>query len=61
MYFCSCWKIPKVVLVFFQAKYHFCGMDHQKSKFLLILAPFLSEAVEKNPETNREMFGLGFL
>ena len=25
---------------------HFCGMDHQKSKFLLILAPFLSEAVE---------------
>ena len=25
---------------------HFCGMDHQKSNFLLILAPFLSEAVE---------------
>ena len=24
----------------------FCGMDHQKSNFLLILAPFLSEAVE---------------
>ena len=25
---------------------HFCGMDHQKSNFLLILAPLLSEAVE---------------
>ena len=25
---------------------HFCGMDHQKPKFLLILEPFLSEAVE---------------
>ena len=25
---------------------HFGGIDHQKSKFLLILAPFLSEAVE---------------
>ena len=25
---------------------HFCGMDDQKFKFLLILAPFLSEAVE---------------
>ena len=25
---------------------HFCGMDHQKSFFLLILAPFLWEAVE---------------
>ena len=25
---------------------HFCGMDHQKSNFLLILAPFLSEAAE---------------
>ena len=25
---------------------HFCGMDHQKSNFLLILAHFLSEAVE---------------
>ena len=25
---------------------HFCGMDHQKSKLLLILVPFLSEAVE---------------
>ena len=24
----------------------FCGMDHQKSNFLLILTPFLSEAVE---------------
>ena len=24
----------------------FCEMDHQKSKFLLILAPFLSEAAE---------------
>ena len=27
---------------------HFCGMDHQKSNFVLILAPFLSEAVEAN-------------
>ena len=26
----------------------FCGMDHQKSKFSLILALFLSEAVEAN-------------
>ena len=26
----------------------FCGMDHQKSKFLLILPPFLSEAAEDN-------------
>ena len=25
---------------------HFCGMDHQKSFFLLILGPFLLEAVE---------------
>ena len=25
---------------------HFCGMDHQKSFFLLILAPFVWEAVE---------------
>ena len=27
-------------------QFHFCGMDHQKSFFLLILAPFLLEAVE---------------